>query len=126
MKYIAIAIIAALLLTSAQAQIEPPHQVQVENGIAVFGWENSVGADTVVATLDRADCPIAARGAPGDTGDPQQAFTQIPQGPPYDERCRIRPYDRITLLLYRDDVYVGQLGPYIPRVRVYLPMMRTP
>lgn len=123
------ALAAFCVSVGAQAPDETPHPVQVENGIAAIGWQNEVGADVVMALLERDDCPIAAWGPPEDTGDPAQVLTHVPQGPPYDVRCLIRRTDRIFLLRYRDGVYIDRLGPYVardyvPYLSTYLPLVQ--
>lgn len=116
MKYI-IATLAILFLSAA------PPLPPLEPGVSAIGWENSVGADTVVARINRADCPVAARGAPGDTGDPQQAITQIPSGPPFIPACLLRSGDHVTLERWKDGQKIDELGPYIVPVHIYAPMV---
>ena len=118
MKYLIIAllIIAAI---PAHAQDAPPAPVQVEDGIATFGWSNDIGADLVIVTLNRDDCAIVGR---YDVNPAQaQQVIQVPRATD-DPRCRIRYGDQITLLRYRNTVYIDKLGPYMGRVRVLMPM----
>ena len=51
-------------------------------------------------------------------------LTQAPEGPPYEARCAIRPGDRLYLLRYRDRQFLGQAGPFVVPMRVWLPMVR--
>lgn len=121
MKY---AVIAAVLLlaTSVRAQTIPQLPLDPVNGVASIGFENTVGADTVVATLNRPDCPIAAR-ASLDTLPANQGFIQVPSG--LDTACLLRPGDRVSLQRYRDGVLVDTLGPYVVPVRLYFPIVKS-
>lgn len=112
--------IAAIVLF---ALIPPPPYPPLDPGVSTIGWENGIGADTVIVRLNRPDCPIAARGAPGDTGDPQQAITQVPQGPPFDPACLLRPGDRVVLERWKDGQKIDEIGPYIVPVRIFVPMV---
>lgn len=115
---------AVLFILTSAPPPPPGSTLDPVNGVASIGWENSIGADVVVATLNRTDCPVAARGAPGDTGDPQQAITQVPSGPPFDEHCLLRPGDRIYLQRWRGGEHIDTLGPYNVPVRIWLPLVR--
>lgn len=119
--------VVLFILLQVQPASPPPFGSRLDpvNGIAWIGWENSVGADAVIATLDRADCPIAARGAPGDTGDPQQANTQVPSGPPFNEHCLLRPGDHVSLQRWRNGEHIDTIGPYYVPVRIWLPVVRS-
>lgn len=113
-------LLAILLL----AQPLPPYPLgstlDPVDGVAPIAYENSGGADTVIAVLDRADCRIPTLAAIADPSDPQ-AVVQVPFGPPYDARCLLRPGDHVHLLRYRQGQLVGEDGPYIVPVKVWLP-----
>lgn len=124
MKYVIIAVaILMLATTQAQSYQEPYPPLDPVAGVAMIGWENDIGADMVIVWIERDDCPIAAHGAPDDTGDPQQAITQVPAGPPFDERCLLRPGDHVYLQRWRDGEHIDTIGPYVVPVRVWLPVV---
>lgn len=117
----------AVLFILTQTQPAPPappgSTLDPVNGVAWIGWENSIGADTAVVLLNRADCPVASRAAPEDTGDPAQANTQVPAGPPFDARCLLRPGDHVYLQRWRNGEHIDTLGPYFVPVRIWLPIV---
>lgn len=119
MRYFIVALV--LLIFTA-----PPPLVTIEpaDGVFFIGWDNSrVHADTVIARLNRDDCPIAARAAPIDTGDPRQALTQVPEGPPFVSACLLRPGDNVMLERWRDGAKIDEIGPFVVPVRIYVPMI---
>lgn len=114
MKYI---VVFALLL----APLFPPPVVgTLDPGATQIGWENDVKADAVVVTLNRDDCPIAARATIDHPSDPQ-AITQVPDGPPFDEQCLLRPGDHVYVQRFRAGVLIDAIGPYVVPVRILLP-----
>lgn len=130
MKYVMLVVIALLLATSASAQIIPPPPtgslLDPVNGIALIGWENSIHADLVVAVLNRTDCLIATNEAVQNSGDPQQAITQVPAGPPFPTRCLLRPGDHVFLQRWRAGRHIDTIGPYAVPLHVWLPFIAAP
>lgn len=128
MKYLLV-IAILILTTSAQARTVPPpplgSTLNPVDGVGLIGWANDAQADTVIVVLDRDDCHVAAYGPPGDTGDPQQATTQIPSGPPFESACLLRPGDHAWLSLWRAGRHVETIGPYNVPVRIWLPMIQV-
>ena len=122
----AIAILALLVLsTSMHAQpmypLLPGRTLDPVDGVTGIPWENGVGADTVVVLLERDDCRSPALAAID--GPANQAFVQVPSGPPFDARCLLRVGDHVWLLRFRNGRYIDQLGPYVVPNRVWLPVV---
>lgn len=118
MKY---AIIAAIALVLVPITPPPPLDTTLEPGRSAIGWENSVDADTVVVSNPaNTACPEPTneRIIAHDT----QVSTWVPNND--DENCLLRPGDRIYLELYRAGELVGEIGPYLVPVRVWLPAIR--
>ena len=117
MKY---AIIAALLIVATvQAQPSTPVALEAVDGIATIAWSNEVGADTVIVVLSRPDCPVPTFGRI--SPNVAQQATQVPGS--IDERCLLRPGDRVSLVRYKDGVYIDTIGPWIVPVRIYAPLV---
>ena len=120
MRYV-LAVILLAVAAVAHAQQGSPAPVQVEDGVAVFGWSNDVGADLIIVTLNRDDCAIVGHYAV-DPAQVQQVI-QVPR-PTDDAACKLRLADQITLLRYKVGFgYIDQLGPYVQRGRVLLPVV---
>ena len=73
-----------------------------------------------MANLD-GECPYPVVAAI----DPMQQHisTQIPEGPPYEERCLLRPGDRLYVQRYLHSFFVDQAGPFVVARHVWLPMV---
>ena len=117
MRYLFIALLLAVAIP-ALAQDAPPAPIQAEDGVATFGWANDIGADLVIVTLNRSDCILRYDVDPTEV----QQIIQVPR-PTDDARCRLRLADQITLLRYRNTVFIDALGPYVQRGRVLLPLL---
>jgi hypothetical protein len=112
-------LVLALVLLFAPAP--PPRLVPIQNGIVVIVWEND-GADTVIVDdIDNEACRLVTEQNGLFLGT---VLTQAPQGPPYEARCAIEAGDRLYLLRYRDRAFLGQAGPFVVPMRVWLPMVR--
>lgn len=114
-----LALIFVALLGLAPA--ESPRLVVATDGIANIAWENTTEADSVVVANVTSACPYPVV----KHIDPavQHVVTQVPEGPPYEGRCLLRPGDRLHLLRYRGGAYVDQEGPFIVAYRAWVPMV---
>lgn len=116
-----------LLCVLSFAHVAPPDQppvllVDAPGGITILIWTNDVEADSVVVanisrTAETCAYPVVVAVDAGLTGQ----ATQVPEGPPYEERCLLRPGDRLYLQRYRNKFAIDQLGPFVVPVRVWLP-----
>ncbi len=111
-----LAIVLALFLA---LPVPPPRLIDAPQGVGIIAWENTTGANSVVvANLDGA-CPYPVV----QVIDPAQAhvLTQIPEGPPYEERCLLKPGERLYMQRYKDGFFVDQEGPFVVSWQVWLP-----
>lgn len=110
-----------LLVLAFVASAQPPRLVIATQGITHIAWENTTEADSVVVANQTSDCPYPVV----KSIDPaeQHVLTQVPEGPPYEGRCLLRPGDRLQLLRYRAGFYVDQEGPFIVAYRVWVPLV---
>lgn len=111
--------VLALILLLAPAP--PPRLVEIDDGLVVIVWTNTDANSVTIDDVDNEECRIVAQYDGLFLGT---NVTQVPQGPPYEERCGIKPGDRLYLLRYRDGHAVGQDGPFVVPVRVWLPIVR--
>ena len=112
----------ALLLTCVGVAQPPAQLIEAPGGVALLIWTNDVQADGIAVinlarTAETCAYPVVTAVDPGLTGQ----FTSIPEGPPYEERCLLRPGDRFYLQRYRNKHYTDQIGPFVVPVRVWLP-----
>ncbi len=110
-------IILVFILLFAPAP--PPRLVEIEPGLVVIVWTNIDANSVTIDDIDNEACRIVAQYDGLFLGT---VVTQVPQGPPYEARCGIKGGDRLYLLRYRDGFAVGQNGPFVVPVRLYLPM----
>lgn len=111
--------ILALILLFAPA---PPRLVPITNSLVVIVWQNTDADSVTIDNIDNPDCRIVAQADGLFLGT---TLTQAPQGPPYEARCTIAAGDRLYLLRYQDGRYVGQAGPFVVPMRIWLPMVGT-
>ena len=119
MRTIAALLLAAVLVGGAPAAT--PRLIDAVDGVAVIAWENTTGADSVVvANLDGA-CPYPVVM----TIDPtiQHVVTQVPEGPPFEQRCLLRPGDRLYMQRYLHNFFVDQEGPFVVARSTWLPVV---
>jgi len=107
--------IVALLTTPAP----PVRLVDAPQGVGVIAWENTTGADSVVVANLDSTCPYPVV----QDIDPaeQHVVTQVPEGPPYEERCLLQPGERLYMQRYKHNFFVDQEGPFVVSWRVWLP-----
>ena len=107
------------LILAIVLALAPPRLVEAPQGIAAIAWENTTGADTVVVANIDSTCPYPVVVAI----DPAQVsvLTQIPEGPPYEGRCLLRPGDRLYVQRYKDRFFADQEGPFVVARKLYLP-----
>lgn len=119
-----LAILIALLVLSTSTHAQPMYPflpgrtLDPVDGVTGIAFESG-DADTVVVLLERDDCRSPALSAID--GPANQAFVQVPSGPPFDPRCLLRVGDHVWLLRFRAGRYIDQLGPYVVPNRVWLP-----
>jgi hypothetical protein len=101
--------------------LAPPRLVAIDDGLVVIVWQNDAADSVTVFNVDNTACPYPTIVGGLWLG---QVVTQVPAGPPYDQRCALRGGDRLYLLRYRERQYVGQDGPFVVPVRVWLPMVQ--
>jgi hypothetical protein len=99
----------------------PPRLVAIDAGLVVIVWENADADSATVFNVDNTACPYPTIVDGLWLGT---TLTQVPEGPPYDARCALRGGDRLYLLRYRERVFVGQDGPFVVPVRVWLPVVQ--
>lgn len=110
----------AAIIALAVAQPAPPARlVDAPEGITVIAWENTTGADSVVVANLDSTCPYPVVIAI----DPAQryVFTQVPEGPPYEGRCLLKPGERLYMQRYLHNFFVDQEGPFVVAYQVWLP-----
>lgn len=111
----------ALAVSAPPAPSTEPRLVEAPEGITVIAWENTTGADSVVvANLDSV-CPYPVVMAI----DPAQrhVLTQVPEGPPYEGRCLLKPGERLYMQRYLHNFFVDQEGPFVVARHVWLPVV---
>jgi len=98
----------------------PPRLVAIDAGLVVIVWENTAADSVTVFNTTNEACPYPAIVDGLWLGT---TLTQVPAGPPYDQRCALKGGDRLYLLRYHDRQYVGQDGPFVVPARVWLPLI---
>lgn len=98
-----------------------PRLVDAPNGVGMIAWENTAGADLVVVANIDSVCPYPVVVAL----DPQvrHVVTQVPEGPPYEGRCLLRPGERLYVRRYRGGFFVDQEGPFVVSYQTWLPQI---
>ena len=96
-----------------------PRLVNAPQGVGVIAWENTTGADSVVVANLDSTCPYPVVMAI----DPAQVhvLTQVPEGPPYEDRCLLKPGERLYMQRYLHSFFVDQEGPFVVSWQVWLP-----
>mgnify|MGYP001618132369 FL=1 len=117
---------ALLLCVLLLGAVQAPAVLMLDapDGVTRINWTNYVQADSIaVANLDNAICPYPVVVAV----DPAIAAqsTIVPEGPPHDTNCLLRPGDHLYLLWYRNKFQVGSVGPFVIPVRVWLPAIHS-
>ena len=115
-----IVVLLGLLIQSVPLEVVP-RLIDAPDGVAVIAWKNTTGADSVVVFNIDSDCPYPVVVAI----DPTRQFvtTQVPEGPPFEQRCLLRPGDRLYVQRYIHTFFVDQEGPFVVARRVWLPVV---
>lgn len=99
----------------------PPRLVEVSPGLVIIVWENQDADMVQVFNVSNTVCPYPTIQSGLFLGT---VTTQVPEGPPYDEGCVLRPGDQLYLVRYRNTFFQGQDGPLIVPYHVYMPVVK--